>query len=169
MDLTYLSRAQATGRAEIPERCEVRCFRPRAAGGYEVTYVVHNIEARRGVPFDTGTLAPTTVTCDRLVLSAGTIGSSYLMLKNAETFGNLARACLGTRFSGNGDLLSFALLSTRRVDERVESWPVDPTRGPTITHALRRDDALDGNATAARGFYLQDAASRASSRGSSRA
>jgi len=158
LDLTYLSRAEATQRAVIRTQCEVRTFKPRSSGGYEVTYVVHDVAARRGVPFDTDTLEPVTITCDRLVLAAGTMGSTYLLLKNAAKLKNLSRANVGTRFSGNGDLLSFALMSTRRVDERVEPWRVDPTCGPTITHAMRRDDALDtGNAADGRGFYLEDA------------
>ena len=159
LDLTYLSRAERAGRpAVIRSRAEVRTIGPRRGGGYEVTYVVHDVERRRGAPFDTRTLEPVTVTCDRLVLAAGTFGSTYLLLRSAAAFAELARAHVGTRFSGNGDLLTFALMSSRRVDERVEPWRVDPTRGPTITHALRRPDALDtGASTGERGFYLEDA------------
>lgn len=163
LDLTYLSRAERARRpAVIRPRAEVRALRPRRGGGYEVEYVVHDVERRRGAPLDTDTLEPVTVTCDRLVLAAGTFGSTYLLLRNAAAFAELAREHVGTRFSGNGDLLSFALMSTRRVDERVEPWRVDPTRGPTITHALRRPDALDtgalpGAAPGERGFYLEDA------------
>ncbi|HWO24876.1 MAG TPA: GMC family oxidoreductase [Kofleriaceae bacterium] len=159
LDLTYLSRAEQARRpAVIRTRAEVRTFRPRPGGGYEVTYVVHDVEARRGVPFSTRALEPVTVTCDRLVLAAGTFGSTYLLLKNQDALPNLSRAHVGTRFSGNGDLLSFALMSTKRVDERVEPWRVDPTRGPTITHALRRADAVDAGAPGGgRGFYIEDA------------
>jgi len=159
LDLTYLSRAEQARRpAVIRPRAEVRTIQPRRGGGYEVTYVVHDVERRRGAPFDTGTLPPVVVTCDRLVLAAGTFGSTYLLLRSAAAFAELARAHVGTRFSGNGDLLAFALKSTRRVDERVEPWRVDPTRGPTITHALRSPDALDtGAPTGERGFYLEDA------------
>jgi cholesterol oxidase len=99
-----------------------------------------------------------TVTCDRLVLAAGAFGSTYLLLANAGAFASLPRAHLGTRFSGNGDLLALALRATRRAGERVEPWCLDPTLGPTITYALRRADALDtGAATDGRGFYLEDA------------
>jgi cholesterol oxidase len=158
LDLTYLSRAEQARRpAELRTSAEVRAFRPRPGGGYEVAYVVHDVERRRGVPFDTEALEPVTVTCDRLVLAAGTFGSTYLLLRNADALASLARAHAGTRFSGNGDLLSVALMSTRRVDERVEPWRIDPTRGPTITHALRRPDALDTGAPAdGRGFYIED-------------
>lgn len=160
LDLTYLTRAEKAARpAVIRTRAEVQTFQPRRGGGYEVTYVVHDVERQcaPGDP-DTGMPASVSVTCDRLVLAAGTFGSTYLLLRNADAFANLPRAHAGTRFSGNGDLLAIALRSTRRVGERVEPWCVDPTHGPTITHALRQADALDtGVATDGRGFYVEDA------------
>jgi cholesterol oxidase len=160
LDLTYLSRAErASTKTEIRERCEVRSFRPRPGRGYEVSYVEHDVEAYRGVKHDTGELSTKTITCDRLVVAAGTMGSAYLMMKNAASFANLPRRPLGTRFSGNGDLMSFALMCSRKRGDRVEPWRVDATQGPTITHALRRADALDtGRPTDGRGFYIEDAA-----------
>jgi cholesterol oxidase len=159
LDLTYLSRAErVNSNTQIRERCEVRAFRPRGRG-YEVSYVVHDLERHAGTKHDTRALPLTTITCDRLVLSAGAIGSSYLLLKNAAAFAHLSSRHLGTRFSGNGDLLSFAMMCSRKRDDRVEPWRVDPTHGPTITHALRRDDALDtGRPSDGRGVYLEDAA-----------
>jgi cholesterol oxidase len=160
LDLTYLSRAErARQPAQLRTRAEVRAFRPRPGGGYQVEYVRHDVEQRSGKPFDTGELPARLVTCDRLVLAAGTFGTTYLMLKNAAALGNLAKAHLGTRFSGNGDQLGFSLRNTKQVNGRPEPLNTDPTRGPTITHALRRADALDpeGGAPAdARGFYIQD-------------
>ncbi len=159
LDLTYLSRAERMlVPATIRTSAEVRAFRPRRGGGYEVDYVVHDPAAREGRPFDTSQLVPITMTCDRLVIAAGTFGSTYLVLKNAGAFPALSREHLGTRFSGNGDFLSFALSCTRRSDDRVDPWPIDPTRGPPITHALRHPDALDtGDSRDGRGFYIQDA------------
>ncbi len=159
LDLTYLSRAEVARRpAVIRARAEVRGFSPRPGGGYAVTYVVHDVERRRGVPLDTRTLEPVTITCDRLVLAAGAFGSTYLLMRNAGAFASLSRAPLGTRFSGNGDLMAFALRNTRRVGDRIEPWCLDPTRGPTVTYALRRADALDtGAPTDGRGFYIEDA------------
>lgn len=156
LDLTYLSRAERMS-ATIRTSAEVRAFRPRPAGGYEVDYVVHDPASRAGRPFDTGQLVPTTITCDRLVLAAGTFGTTYLLLKNAGAFPALSREHLGTRVSGNGDMLSVALRCTRRVDDRVEPWPIDSSVGPPITHALRHADAVDTNdARDGRGFYLED-------------
>jgi cholesterol oxidase len=155
LDLTYLTRAErAAVPAVIRARSEVRAFQPRRGGGYEVTYVVHD----EGVKHEPRTARTVTITCDRLVLAAGAFGSTYLLLRNAGAFANLARAHAGTRFSGNGDLLALAMKSTRRVGDRAEPWCMDPTRGPTITYALRKDDAVDtGSAADGRGFYIQDA------------
>lgn len=161
LDLTYLSRAERVNpNTQIRERCEVRSFQPRAGDrGYEVGYVVHDADGYAGVKHDTSTLPTTTITCDRLVLAAGTMGSSYLLLKNAAAFANLSSTQLGTRFSGNGDLLSFAMMCSRKRGDRIEPWRVDPTHGPTITHALHRADALDtGRPGDGRGLYLEDAA-----------
>ena len=85
------------------------------------------------------------LTCDRLVLSAGTLGSTYLLLKSRAAFPGLSPR-LGTRFGGNGDLLTFALGADR---------PLDAHRGPVITSALHVPDELDGGE--GRGFYVEDA------------
>jgi len=159
LDLTYLTRAEHVNQnTQIRTRCEVRSFQPRAGGrGYEVRYVVHDVERYAGLALETSALPLTTITCDRLVLAAGTIGTSYLLLKNATSFSQLSARHLGTRFSGNGDLLALATMCSRKRGDRIEPWPVDPTHGPTITHALRRDDALDsGRSSDGRGVYVQD-------------
>jgi cholesterol oxidase len=153
LDLNYLTLAEHVNRekTEIRTRCEVRGIQPIAGGkGYQVTYVEHDVDKHAGVEHDTSTLPPKTIICERLVLAAGTMGSSYLMLKNASLFRGLASEHVGTRFSGNGDQLALAMRCAQRLD---------PTRGPTITHALRKDDALDtGNPGDGRGIYLEDAA-----------
>jgi cholesterol oxidase len=153
LDLNYLSRAKKAG-AEIRHLCEVRQMR-RLTGGsprFEVRYVRH--DSKHIEPHDTSALEEHVVTCDRLVVSAGALGSTYLLLRNREGLGVHAKD-LGTRFSGNGDLLSFAIAC---VDENKRPLRFDPTRGPTITSALREADRLDtGSSHDGRGFYLEDA------------
>lgn len=151
LDLTYLSRATAKG-ADLRPLSEVRTLRRLAGGGprFEVTYVVH--DPARG-PGPTTDLPTRTVTCDRLIVAAGALGSTYLLLRNRAALG-LDSPHLGTRFSGNGDLLSFALACR---DEGKRPYRVDPTHGPAITSALRHADALDGAGAHGRGFYVQDA------------
>jgi cholesterol oxidase len=149
LDFNYLTRFAELG-GEIRTRCEVRTFAPRTrGGGFVVRYVEHRPE-REGQPTATDTLPLETVTADRLVLSAGTLGTTYLLLKNRRSFPALSRA-LGTRFCGNGDLLAF-ITGARAGGGRLR--PLDPSVGPVITSAARVPDVLDGGR--GRGFYVQD-------------
>jgi cholesterol oxidase len=152
LDYNYLSAAKRLG-AELRTRCEVRSFAPREGGGYVVRFVEHD-PADEGRKIDThsSSVRPEReVTCDRLVLSAGTLGSTYLLLRNRDAFPGLSGQ-LGTRFGGNGDLLTFAL-KARHPDGSPRI--VDPGYGPVITSAIRMPDALDGGE--GRGFYVEDA------------
>jgi cholesterol oxidase len=146
LDLNYLSEAKRLG-AEIWSRREVRSFAPREDGGYLVRYVEHDAadEGRKLDTHDSRVRPVRELTCDRLVLSAGTLGSTYLLLKCRAAFPGLSRR-LGSRFGGNGDLLTFALGARR---------PLQPSFGPVITGALVVPDELDGGE--GRGFYLEDA------------
>jgi len=82
------------------------------------------------------TLPPTpTVQARRVVLGAGTFGTTYLLLRNRSVF-PLISAALGTRFSGNGDLLSVVADAHRRVGGRSLPRHLDPSVGPVITIPL---------------------------------
>lgn len=140
-DLTYLSMAERDG-ADIRDRCEVRRFEPLDGGGFRVHYVRHEPE-NEGVPTATRRLPEHSLTTRVLVLSAGTLGSTYLLLANRSAFPHLSSR-LGTRFCGNGDLLGF-VSGTRRLD---------PDVGPVITSTVRVDDEVDGGD--GRGYYLQE-------------
>jgi cholesterol oxidase len=88
------------------------------------------------------------VTTQRVIVSAGTLGTGELLLRCRDVHRTLPRISerLGQRFSGNGDFLAFA------VDGKKE---VNSTYGPVITqytdHHLFKD--LDRN----QAFLLQDA------------
>jgi cholesterol oxidase len=145
LDYTYLTEAWHAG-ADIRTRSEVRAFEPRDGGGYAVHYVHHD-EAAEGHQTDTAALPPQTVSCDRLILSAGALGTTFLLLRNRAAFPRLGPA-LGTHFSGNGDLLTFAIgCTTPRV--------IEAGHGPVITSAVRVPDEADGGE--GRGFYVEDA------------
>jgi cholesterol oxidase len=152
LDYNYLSAAKRHG-AEIWTRREVRSFAPRQGHGYVVRYVEHDVadEGRKLKTSDPAVRPVRELTCDRLVLSAGALGSTYLLLKSRRDFPDLSPR-LGSRFGGNGDLLTFALKasypdgSPRRLDAEF---------GPVITSAIRVPDALDGGE--GRGFYVEDA------------
>lgn len=148
LDFNYLSRAKELG-AEIRTLCEVRTFEPRGGtqGGYVVRYAQHDLE-REGKSFATSTIPLIELTADRLILSAGTFGSTYLLLKNRKSFPALSTT-LGSRFCGNGDLLTFAIDCAR--------GDMDSSYGPVITSAFRVADTLDGTGANGRGFYIEDA------------
>ena len=71
----------------------MKTFAPRPGGGYAVAFVDHSqaVEGEKR----TEALPVRTVTCDRLVLAAGTFGSTYLLLKNRAAFPELSER-LGT-------------------------------------------------------------------------
>jgi cholesterol oxidase len=154
LDLNYLSIAcrQSPHPAEIRTRSEVREFFP-VAGGYQVNYVVHAPEAE-GKPTETKKLPICSLTCRHLILSAGAIGTPFLLLRNQAHFPEL-NSNLGTRFGSNGDFLGFAL------ESKVPGRPpiprrLEPSIGPVITSYIRMaDNNDDGNGI--RGFYIQDA------------
>ena len=152
LDYNYLSRAKLRG-ADIRTRSEVRSFRPGDSGGYVVEYVVHD-PALEGKKIDTKQLPVHTVTASRLILSAGTLGSTYLLLKNRAAFPHVS-ATLGSRFCGNGDLLSLVFKCCDSSSGVPVPRIVNPSYGPVITSAIRVPDETDGGT--GRGFYLEDA------------
>lgn len=97
VDITYLARAEAHT-AEVFPLHEVQRIDPpsRAGGMWRVGF--RDLQYRVGG----------TVEAPLLVLAAGTIGTSRLLLKNRGRLGRLSPA-LGSRFSGNGDALALAL------------------------------------------------------------
>ena len=104
LDYNYLTHAAHHG-AELRTLCDVRRFEPREGGGYAVHYAALDDVTPAE---DDGRPPPLrTVTCDHLVLSAGTLGTTNLLLRNRGAFPRLSRR-LGTRFCGNGDLLTLA-------------------------------------------------------------
>ena len=77
---------------------------------------------------------PGFLTAPRVVVAAGSLGSTEILLRSRDEFATLpdVSAALGRGWSSNGDFLTPALHFDR---------PVDPVRGPTITSAI---DLLDG-------------------------
>ena len=146
LDYNYLTHAKHHG-AEIRTLADVRRIAPREGGGYDVTYADLGEHPENPVTYD--------LTCDHLILSAGTLGTTNLLLRNRSAFPRLSRK-LGTRFCGNGDLLTLALNTSRVIDGKKTPRIVDPGYGPVITSTARMPDAADPGGSG-RGFYLQDA------------
>ncbi|MBT2595464.1 GMC oxidoreductase [Arthrobacter sp. ISL-72] len=145
LDHNYISAAKAAG-ADIRTHHDVRGIRPLAAGGYEVRYVIHD-------PADAtpGLLREQVIHCRRLILGAGAFGTTFLLLRNRASLPALSPA-LGTRFSGNGDLLGFVLDAK---DPDGITRTLSGSIGPVITTAIRTADSTDGGE--GRGYYIEDA------------
>ena len=77
------------------------------------------------------------------MLGAGTYGTTYSLLRSREWLRGLS-AALGSRFSGNGDLLAFLMPGER---ERI----FDASSGPVITSVIRAGGGRRG-----RDFYVED-------------
>ncbi|HET9392222.1 MAG TPA: GMC family oxidoreductase [Candidatus Rubrimentiphilum sp.] len=152
LDYNYITLAKRAG-AEIRTLTEVKSFAPEPAGGYRISCVKHDI-AQKTVPGVLPVGRSYEIIADKLILSAGTLGSTYLLLKmNALGGFDRISAALGTRFSGNGDLLMFA---TSCMDKDRNPVRMNASRAPVITSTFRFPDTQD-NPNEGRGFYLQDA------------
>lgn len=153
LDFTYLTAAMhAACPADIRTLCEVKSFEPRKEQkGYELCYIQHEPEAtgRNG-----DRRHEVTITCDRLILSAGALGTPFLLLKNRDRFPNLS-AKLGHGHSVNGDVFSLISQSSTTKGGKIRR-PLDNSSGPVITRAIRYADALDGNGAKGRGFYIEE-------------
>ncbi|BCW44181.1 GMC oxidoreductase [Arthrobacter sp. StoSoilB5] len=150
LDHNYISAAAHQG-ADIRTFHDVRGIRPLGRGGYEVRYVVHDPERQGEL------LKERIIHCRRLILGAGTFGTNFLLLRNRSSLPALSDA-LGTRFSGNGDLLTFIMgaktPATNGSPPGVRT--LTGSRGPVITTAIRIPDSNDDDGDG-RGYYVEDA------------
>ncbi len=149
LDYNYLSSARRLG-AELRTRCEVRTISRREGGGYRVQYVDHGETKQDGTP--SPDLPLHALTAKRVVLAAGALGSTFLLLKNRHHLPGLSDR-LGSQISGNGDLLAF--LDQCRDPGTRAPRRLEPEIGPVITSSIRFDS--DRTDPARRGFYLEDA------------
>jgi cholesterol oxidase len=104
-------------------------------GGYKVSFDV----------LDNGTRRPGSQTARIIVLAAGSLGSTELLLRCREHTGSLPQISpfLGSHWSSNGDFLTPAFYSDRKVN---------PSEGPTITCAI---DFLD-RSVSGQSFWIED-------------
>lgn len=149
LDYNYLTLASRLPNVELRIRSEVRSIKP-VDGGYSVRYIRH-LPENEGRPTDPGSLPAHELRTKRLILSAGALGTPFLLLRNHENLSNVSKA-LGTRFSTNGDLLTFAT-HARTPDGAPRV--IEPSYGPVITSTVSAEDALDDGGTG-RGYYIQE-------------
>jgi len=151
LDFNYLTMAEKDG-AKIRPLCEVKSFKPDDKKGYEVNYIEHNTETTSN---SNNQQKLKTINCTFLIVSAGTLGSTFLMLKNSGSFPKISTK-LGSRFCGNGDILGLAVNSRKESSNGDSNLrEINPGYGPVITSTIRVKDALEGGK--GRGYYIQDA------------
>ncbi len=133
LDLNYLALAEQAG-ASIKPLSLVTHIAPDA-GGWRVHY--DSLEQGRRHAQD--------VVAGQIVLAAGSLGSTEILLRSRDEYRTLPRLprSLGHGWSSNGDFLTPAYYDDRRIS---------PTIGPTITCAI---DFLDGSENGAR-FFVED-------------
>jgi cholesterol oxidase len=144
VDFTYLSAAVRAG-ARVRSCCEATTL-DRVDGGWRLRYRQH-LPARAGHPehlLDPVAQEARELVAERVVLAAGTFGSTGLLLRNRLALPGLSPR-LGRGFSGNGDLLMFLRGADRYLD---------PATGPVITAMAR---VADAQSPSGRGFLVQDA------------
>lgn len=147
VDLMFLGNAKRNG-AVIRTSSEVKRVAEAEGGGYTVTVVDHTQLAEEGLPRRDP--PEETLRAPRVVFSAGTLGSTFLLLKSQQGLPKLNRDLLGARFSSNGDLLTFLVRAgTRAQPGRV----LEASYGPVITSAIRVPPERERR----RGHYIEDA------------
>lgn len=98
VDMTYLPMAEAAG-AEIFTRIRVQTIaKDKETGRYVLHYEAHG---------EKGTTKGT-LTAKLVILAAGALGSTELLLRSRSAHNLEVSPALGTQFSGNGDFLEFA-------------------------------------------------------------
>ncbi len=105
--LTYLPDAARHG-AEIFTHAKVRRVSKSADGRWEVH--LQRLDGPAGV-----SAAETSVSADLVVLAAGTLGSTEILLRSREA-GLAVSERLGQRFSANGDIIAFGYGGKTRVN-----------------------------------------------------
>lgn len=130
LDITYIAAAERDHGAEVFPLHTADCIEKADDRGYRVNF-------RRFDPDAPGSSTEGSVLGERVVVAAGTLGSTELLLRcrdHYKVLPDLSRA-LGYWFSGNGDLLIPGAVDT--------SARVDPGQGPSITAKISQE--IDGN------------------------
>ncbi len=116
------------GKLELRSLTEVTSIRQNPAGGYTVIYKDLRDDSEHSVS------AP------RVILAAGCLGSTELLLRCQDAGTLNVSDTLGTRFSSNGDFAGFVLVP-RKFTNPV--YPIFPTRGPINTsHVMFQDSKV---------------------------
>ncbi len=134
LDRNYLFVAEKNG-VEVRPLHLVTAIEPVAGGGYNVSFE----------SLDGGKRTPGSETARMVILAAGSLGSTEMLLRCRDELKTLpdVSARLGMGWSGNGDFLTPAFHPMRAIH---------PTQGPTIAAII---DFLDGS-QGGQVFWVQD-------------
>jgi cholesterol oxidase len=135
LDLNYLYVAENKYHTDVRPLHLVNVIEPLTGGNYKI-YFDELVNGER---------VPGTATARIVVLAAGSLASTELLLRNRDIHRTLPKISrtLGCNWSGNGDFLTPTAYLAR---------PVRPSGGPTITAAI---DFEDGRQKEER-FWIQD-------------
>ena len=155
--MNYLPDAEARG-AEIFCGARVRWVEQREGGGWTIAY------DPIGLGRDAFDAPPLLVSAAIVVLAAGTLGSTEILLRSRER-GLALSPALGSRFSGNGDVLAFGYNNDQPIDgigfgwkAAAYDWKTDDERpvGPTITGLIDLRARRDGAADVEHGMVIEE-------------
>ena len=140
IDTNYLPLAKRNG-ARIFTQTEVTAFTRLEDGRYRIDYLRRSNGGND--PGFTGSLV-----AKALILSAGTLGSTELMLRSQRA-GMAFSSLLGRRFSANGDLISLNYNGSKRTEidgigTRTPRANQQGECGPTVVSAVRLD-SIEGS------------------------
>jgi len=141
VDITYVARAEAHGAEVRPLHLAQRIEPPARDGGNWTVTFEHLGDGDDG-----------SVEAPRVVLAAGTLGSSRLLLTNRKRLPGLSPA-LGSRFSGNGDALGMAF-DPAAADVRGARNDFGPTMTSRLLYPERNLMVADGGLPANFDFLL---------------
>ena len=132
LDLNYIAMAEQNGAEVYPLHMveKIEPLEPVETNGYRVHFKQFDTEKR-------GEFVLGSVTGRKVIISAGALGSTEILLRSRDVHRTLPRIskALGTKFSGNGDFLLSGAFDCNR--------EVDPGSGPDITVAV--DYSTDKN------------------------
>jgi cholesterol oxidase len=145
LDLNYIPLAEKNGAEVYPlhEVEKIEPIEPVESNGYRVHFRQFDLQVAESQPLtESGARfhrrnaspeqnsQPGSVVGRKVIISAGSLGSTEILLRSRELHRTLPRlsSALGTKFSGNGDFLLAGTLESNR--------EVDPASGPSITAAV---------------------------------
>ena len=143
VDLNYLYAAENCHEAQVRSECLAEEIVPVSRSGSDDP-AADGSHGYRVKYRDLKTRKQEVILTTRVVLSAGCLGSTELLLRCKHVLPRINDR-LGRQFSGNGDFLSFV----------IKGFEGNPTYGPTITQ--RTDYNLFHNFVPEQAFILEDA------------